>query len=106
MDVGGPVGRELGGQWCSYLAAICCDCRESRVEQTEVRFKDYRRELKEHAQALAKVGQELQVERANKDRLKVELDQELRSREKARRDLKEEQNTTNLLREQVGPLVA
>ena len=82
--------------------------RESRVEQAEGRYKGYRQELKHHAEALMKVSQELQTERANQVKLKAELNQcrqELRSLEKTGHDLKEEQSTSNLLREQVEQLV-
>ena len=82
--------------------------REFRVEQTEGRYKGYRQELKHHAEALMKVSQELQTERANQVKLKAELNQcrqELRSLEKTGHDLKEEQSTSNLLREQVEQLV-
>ena len=90
------------------VAMLVGGCRESRVEQTEGRYKGYRQELKHHAEALMKVSQELQTERANQVKLKAELNQcrqELRSLEKTGHDLKEEQSTSNLLREQVEQLV-
>ena len=82
--------------------AVYCDCRESRAEQADVRFKDYRRELKEHAQALQRVGKELQAERTNRERLKAELEQCRLELASVKKELQEEKGTGNLLRDQVG----
>ena len=82
--------------------------REARAEQYEGRYKEYRQELKQHAQALKQVSQELQGERFSRNKLQGELDQcrqELQALEKCRRDLKDEQGTSHLLREQVQLLV-
>lgn len=67
-----------------------------------MRFKDYRRELKEHAQALQRVGKELQGERTNRERLKAELEQCRQDMTAVRKDLQDEKGTGNLLRDQVG----
>ena len=82
--------------------AVYCDYRESRAEQADVRFKDYRRELKEHAQALQRVGKELQAERTNRERLKTELEQCRLELASVKKELQEEKGTGNLLRDQVG----
>lgn len=93
--------------WSVLLPRLYCDItgpcchRERRVQAAEDRYKDYRQELKQHAQALKKVSQELQVERHHRNQLQTTLDkshQELQDQEKSLRD---EQGTSNLLREQV-----